>query len=142
MRRLFLFEKKIGIYLNDEDLKSFNQTCKESYRVSKSSLSNRQLVFFKNEYIRRFRNLYDRIVTFNGTISIRNLFKLCDFVIKKQYITLLFFRNTPALFVNFSNILEKGLDNYNNPNSSIYHHNNHNKVKIVVETLINLVIII
>jgi len=112
----FLFEKKIGIYLNDEDLKSFNQTCKESYRVSKSSLSNRQLVFFKNEYIRRFRNLYDRIVTFNGTISIRNLFKLCDFVIKKQYITLLFFRNTPALFVNFSNILEQGLNKYNNPN--------------------------
>ena len=112
----YLFEQKIGIYLNDEDLKSFNQTSKDSYRVSKSSLSNRQLVFFKNEYIRRFRNLYDRIVTFNDTISIRNLFKLCDFVIKKQYITLLFFRNTPALFVNFSNILEQGLDKYNNRN--------------------------
>ena len=109
-----LFEQKIGIYLNDRDLKSFNQTSKDSYRVSKYMLSNRQLAFFKNEYIRKFRLLFDRVVTFNDTISIRNLFKLCDFIIKKQYITLMFFRKTPALFDNFSNILEKGLDTYDN----------------------------
>ena len=110
-----LFEQKIGIYLNDRDLKSFNQTSKDSYRVSKYMLSNRQLAFFKNEYIRKFRVLYDGIVTFRRTISIKNLFKLCDFIIKKQYITLMFFRNKPNLFENFSNILEKGLDNYDDP---------------------------